>query len=103
MIHDLIFPSNLFTPLGEILVLIDGKPYEYTARSFIYDRPPVEDQPLVASFRISVPSAGSCEIVCKLVHTELSDYTKVVFVCHSEVLPPVSFRLHLTMDALALS
>ncbi|MBQ8382248.1 MAG: hypothetical protein IJX47_03480 [Clostridia bacterium] len=67
LIRDWVFPTNLITPLGEITVLVDGKPYEYTARPFTYDKPPVVDQPLSGCYRIYVPVADCAEIVCKLI------------------------------------
>lgn len=59
--------QNICTPLGKIAIFVDGNPYEYTAKPFTYDWPPVVDQPLAASYRIYVPVADCTEIVCKLI------------------------------------
>lgn len=59
--------SNILrTPLGEIVVLVDGKPYDYTAIPYTYDHLPVKEQPIDGCYRIIVPVSNCSEIICLL-------------------------------------
>ena len=58
--------SKLITPLGELEVLVDGKPYPYTAIPYTYTKPPVEDQPIDGCFRLFIPVTNCSEIICRL-------------------------------------
>jgi hypothetical protein len=58
--------NNLRTPLGEIVVLVDGKPYDYTAIPYTYDHSPVNEQPIDGCYRIFVPVTNCSGIICRL-------------------------------------
>jgi len=56
----------LVTPLGKIIISIDGKPTEYTAVPFIYKRPPVSLQPIDGCFRIRIDAKNATSVSCTI-------------------------------------
>lgn len=58
----------LETPLGKLLILADNQPVVYEAEPYIFDRPPVLNQPIAGCFRIRV-SAERYTAMCCMVET----------------------------------
>jgi len=56
----------LSTPLGNIIISADGKPLDYKAIPFSFNRPPVSEHPSAGCFRIHIAAKDFCTISCIL-------------------------------------